>query len=141
MRVIFLLEEPSAEALLQTLLPKILPAGTDFDLVVFQGKKNLLANLPSRLRGYKNWIHPDWRIVVLIDEDREDARALKRSLEHIARDAGFATKTAPDRTGGFTVLNRIAIEEIEAWFFGDVPALAAAFPGVSPSLGAKAHFR
>jgi hypothetical protein len=141
MRAVFLLEEPSAEALLQTLLPKLLPAGMAFDLVVFQGKKDLLANLSARLKGYKKWLPPDWRIVVLLDEDREDCRALKGKVEKIAHGAGFATKAAPDRQGRFTVLSRIAVEEIEAWYFGDVPALASAYPGISPTLGSKAAYR
>jgi hypothetical protein len=141
MRVIFLIEEPSAEALLKTLLPKLLPAGADFDLVVFQGKKDLLANLSARLKAYRKWIPDDWRLVVLLDADREDCRALKQELEQIACNAGFATKTAPDRAGRFNVLNRIAVEEIEAWFFGDVPALVTAYPGVSPNLGGKAAYR
>lgn len=141
MRVIFLLEEPSAEALLEKLLPRLLPTGTDFAITVFQGKKDLLANLPARLKGYRKWLPADHRLVVLLDEDRQDCRKLKRDLEQIARGAGFATKTAPDRAGRFTVLNRIAVEEIEAWFFGDVPALAVAYPGVSSSLGSKAAYR
>ena len=41
----------------------------------------------------------------------------------------------------FVVLNRIAVEELEAWFFGDIAALANAFPGVSPTLGAQARYR
>lgn len=141
MHVIFLLEEPSTEALLQSLLPKLLPSGAEFDLIVFQGKNDLLKNLPARLKGYKKWIPEDWRIVVLIDEDREDCRALKQQLEQTARQAGLATKTAPDRKGKFAVLNRIAIEEIEAWFFGDVPALARAYPRVSSTLGNQARYR
>ncbi len=39
------------------------------------------------------------------------------------------------------MLNRIAIEELEAWFFGDVKAIAEAYPGVSLSLGNKAKYR
>jgi len=39
------------------------------------------------------------------------------------------------------VLNRIAVEELEAWFFGDIVALAGAFPRVSPTLGQQAAFR
>lgn len=141
MRVIFLLEEPSVEALLEYLLPRLLPAGTDFELIVFQGKKDLLGNLPARLKGYKRWIPSDWRIVVLVDEDREDCLALKEKLEQTSRSAGFATKSKPDQAGRFTVLNRIAVEEVEAWFFGDVAALAVAYPGVPPTLASKAAYR
>ena len=57
-----------------------------------------------------------------------------------AANAGLITRSAA-RGGTFTVLNRIAVEELEAWFFGDVEALANAYPGVSPNLGAKAKYR
>jgi len=38
-------------------------------------------------------------------------------------------------------VNRIAIEELEAWFFGDVDALHAAYPRVSRHLANKAPYR
>lgn len=141
MRVIFLLEEPSTEALLQNLLSKILPLDRESEFVVFQGKKDLLANLEPRLKAYRKWIPGDWRIVVLVDEDREDCRQLKARLESAARAAGFATKTRPDASGRFVVVNRIVIEELESWFFGDVPALVSAYPGISPHLGKRAAYR
>ncbi len=141
MHVVFLLEELSAQALLLELLPRLLPAGTSFEQVVFQGKKDLLAQLAKRLKAYKQWIPSDWRIVVLLDEDREDCRRLKAQMEEAARGAGFPTKTHPGAHGRFVVLNRIAVEEMEAWFFGDVPALVAAYPGVSPHLASRAAYR
>jgi hypothetical protein len=58
MHVVFLLEELSAQALLLELLPRLLPAGTSFEQVVFQGKKDLLAQLAKRLKAYKQWIPP-----------------------------------------------------------------------------------
>ncbi|MGH3822708.1 MAG: DUF4276 family protein [Pseudonocardiaceae bacterium] len=33
------------------------------------------------------------------------------------------------------------MEELEAWFFGDVPALCAAYPRVPVSLGQQAKYR
>jgi hypothetical protein len=141
MRVIFLLEEPSTEALLRDLLPKLLPHETESEFVVFQGKKDLLTNLPARLNAYRRWIPHEWRIVVLVDEDREDCRALKDRLEKAARSSGFATKSQPSAGGRFVVLNRISVEELEAWFFGDVPALVAAYPRLSPTLGLRSAYR
>lgn len=141
MHVVFLLEELSAEALLQELLPRLLPAETSFEQVVFQGKKDLLAQLAARLKAYKRWIPADWRIVVLLDEDREDCQRLKSQMEAAARAAGFATKSQRRARGHFVVLNRIVVEELEAWFFGDVPALVAAYPGVSPHLASRAAYR
>ena len=140
MHIELFLEEPSAEAFLQGFLHKLLPAETTWNPIVFQGKSDLLKNLERRLKGYRNWMPPDWKIVVLIDEDRADCLRLKEQMENAATTAGFITKTKSNG-GPFMVLNRIAIEELEAWFFGDAAALATAFPGVSENLGAKAAYR
>jgi len=141
MHVEFLLEERSAEAFLQGFLPKLLPSTTSWNLIAFQGKTDLLDKLEARLRGFRSWIPADWRIVVLLDEDREDCRALKTRMEAAARAAGFSTKSRPEAGGAFSVLNRISVEELEAWFFGDVPALVSAYPGVSPHLASRAAYR
>ena len=140
MHIEFFLEEPSAEAFLQGMVHRLLPAGVTSSFIVFQGKHDLLTNLKPRLKGYRRWIAEDYRIVVLVDEDREDCRQLKAKLEAAAAAAGLPTKTSPKKAA-FVVLNRIAIEELEAWFFGDIAALATAFHGVSPTLGAKARYR
>jgi hypothetical protein len=134
------LEEPSAEAFLRDFLHQLLPAGTTWKLIVFQGKSDLLAQLERRLKGYRSWIPATWRIVVLIDEDRADCLALKKRMEDAAAAAGFMTKTAA-RGGPFVVLNRIAVEELEAWFLGDPEALAQAYPRVPRTLGAQARYR
>jgi hypothetical protein len=141
MHIEFLVEEPSAEAALSNLVPKILGQDFSFKVHSYQGKPDLLNKLLPRLRGYKTWMPEDWRIVVLIDGDDEDCRALKDNLEGIAQRAELFTKS--NRTIGsyFQVLNRLAIEELEAWFFGDVEALHAAYPRVSLSLGRKARYR
>ena len=140
MHIEFFLEEPSAEAFLGEMLRKLLPDEVTRSFIVFQGKKDLLANLKPRLKAYRQWIPDDYKIVVLVDEDREDCQKLKARLEAAAASAGLSTKTHPKR-GSFAVLNRIAVEELEAWFFGDVTALTQAYPGVPLTLGAKAPYR
>jgi hypothetical protein len=141
MHTIFLVEEPSVEAALGGLLPKILGDEHGFEIIVHQGKTDLLDKLPTKLRSYRSWLPEDYRIVVLVDEDRQDCHELKARLEEIAREAGFPTKASPRNDGSFTVLNRIAVEELEAWFFGDVHALVEAFPRVPSTLGKKAPYR
>jgi hypothetical protein len=141
MRIEFPVEEPSAEAALTNLVPKIVGRNVPFRIHPYQGKQDLLGKLTQRLRGYARWLPEDWRVVVLIDEDRKDCRALKRRLERSARDAGLHTKTTPGPRGRFRVLNRLAIEELEAWFFGDVEALVEAYPRVPPSLDKRASYR
>jgi len=136
-----LLEELSAEAALRILLPRMLPPQITFNIHPFQGKLDLLGKLPQRLGAYAEWLPKDWRIVVLLDEDREDCVPLKRQLEGFALGAGLTTKSSPGADGSFAVLNRVAVEELEAWFFGDVQAMSSAYPGVPLTLGARSGFR
>lgn len=135
-------EEESAEAALRYLLPKILaPAIITFEIYRYQGKMDLLTQLPKRLRAYHHWLPEDWRVVVLLDRDQEDCRELKQKLEDIAQTAGLTTRSHPAASGDFQVINRIAIEELEACFFGDVEALAQAYARISPTLAKRARFR
>lgn len=137
----FLVEERSAEIALHILLERLLPVGDSYHVHPYNGKNDLLRKLPSRLRSYMRFIPSDWRIVVLVDNDTDDCRRLKEKLEEMARDAGFTTLTQNRGSGPPQVLNRIAIEELEAWFFGDVEAIVAAFPSVPPTLDRRARFR
>ena len=114
MHIEVLVEEPSAEAALENLLPKMLPSDTTFKLHNFQSKHTLLAELPKRLKGYGPWLPDDWRIVVLVDEDRQDCDELKARLERAAGDAGLITKSIAADQKSFQVLNRIVVEELEA---------------------------
>ena len=141
MHIEFFLEEPSAEDFLGRFLPKILAESDDWNFHVFQGKPDLLGKLPDRLKAYRHYLPSDWRIVILIDEDREDCVSLKKQLEDISRKAGLTTKSVAGRSRKFVVLNRIAVEELEAWYFGDVAALTKIFPGVPRTLLAKERFR
>lgn len=140
MHLEFLLEELSAEAFFSGFLPRIVPQGTSWNLITFQGKSDLLKNLERRLKGYRAWLPNDWRIVVLVDEDREDCLRLKSKLEAAAASAGLATRSAP-KNRSFQVLNRIAVEELEAWFLGDVEALRTAYAGLPAGLAQQAAFR
>jgi hypothetical protein len=143
MHIEVLTEEPSAEQALLNLLPMILGHQVAYRLIIFQGKTDLLSKLPSRLRGYASWVRPQsgFRVVVLVDADDEDCRHLKQRLEGMAAAAGLSTKSNPQPDGTFCVLNRIAVAELEAWFFGDVTAIQSAYPRVSSTLGRKRGFR
>jgi hypothetical protein len=78
---------------------------------------------------------------VLIDVDRDDCKELKAKMEHIAQEAGMTTKSAADPGTPFQVLNRLAIEELEAWFFGDTEAIRMAYPRVSKNLERQSRYR
>lgn len=141
MHIEFLVEEPSAEAALQNLIPKICGSGISFDIHAYRSKSDLLNKLPRRLKGYGNFLPQDWRIVVLLDEDRDDCMSLKEKLDNAARDAGLVAKSIAQNGSRFQVLNRIAVEELEAWFFGDVDAIHQAYDRVPITLGTKSAYR
>jgi hypothetical protein len=135
-----LVEEPSMEAFLRALLPRLLPRDRTFDVHPFQGKPDLLGKLESRLRGYAAWLPEDWRIVVVVDRDDDDCATLKTQLEEIARRAFLVTRSqasGPD----WQLVNRIAIEELEAWYFGDWEAVRTVYPRVSSTVPARSAYR
>jgi hypothetical protein len=127
----FLVEEPSMEVFLRALLPRLL-GSVHFDIRTFQCKDDLLKQLPYRLRGY-TWFPEVYRIAVVVDRDSDDCQELKRELEQCADGAGLPTRTHPQQ-GHFMVVNRIAIEELEAWYFGDWDAVREAYPRVSETV-------
>lgn len=118
------------EAFLRGLLPRLLPADRTFEVHAFQGKSDLLGKLEARLHGYAQWLPADWRLFVVVDRDDDDCRALKQRLEAIAGRAGLVTRS---QGGGvpWQLVNRIAVEELESWYFGDWDAVKAGYPRVS----------
>jgi hypothetical protein len=139
-KLIVFVEEYSMEAALEQLLPKRL-GDVEFQIIRFQCKDDLLKNAPDRLKGYAAWLPEHWRILVLLDRDDDDCDRLKARLERMAADAGLLTKTSAGHGQRFQVVNRIAIEELEAWYFGDWAAVQSAYPRVSASVPRKAGFR
>ncbi len=126
--LLFLLEEPSAKALLEGLVPRLVPRSVHPRFMVFEGKQDLEKRMVGRLRG---WLVPDTRFVVLRDQDGGDCQAVKAGLRDRCAIAGC------DKA-----LVRVACRELEAWVLGDLAAVGAAYG--KPSLGefqAKAKFR
>ena len=107
--IVFLLEEPSAEAMLDGLLPMILPIDVTHRCIVFDGKQDLEKQMVRRLRGYRA---PDAQFVVLRDQDSGDCKEVKKGL---VRKCVEANK--PD------VLVRIVCREIESWYLADLAAV------------------
>lgn len=135
-----IVEEPSMEAFLTACLPRILPKNCTFAIRTHQGKAALLRNLGNRLNAYAKWLLPEMRIVVIVDRDKDDCQKLKSKLEQICEKAGLQSKrvaSGPD----WQVVTRIAIEELEAWYFGDWHAVCLAFPRASPNTPKQAKFR
>lgn len=130
------------EVFLKGLLPRILPENCAFNFLVFQGKQELLQNLKNRLRSYnpRSLDRDCWRIVVVVDRDNDDCSELKDKLERAAEDAGLRTRSqCPEEA--WQVLNRIAVEELEAWYFGDWNAVCRAYPRVPPTVPERRGYR
>jgi len=130
-----LVEEPSMEAFLHALLPRLLPADRTFAIHAFQGKDDLFKKLAARLRGYAAWLPHDWRIVVVVDRDDDDCRRLKQEMEGIAASLGLRSRTRSPSC--WQLVNRIVIEELEAWYFGDWEAVVSVYPKLPATLPQK----
>jgi hypothetical protein len=127
-RLVFLLEERSIKVLLEALLPRLFPALEIF-CIAHEGKSDLEKSLPRKLKAWKN--RPDDRFVVIRDSDGKDCKALKAALAAMCAEAGR------DDT-----LVRIVCQELEAWYFGDLDALASVLGEPSlRNLSAKAAYR
>lgn len=132
-------EEPSMEAFLRIVLPGLL-GGIPFEIHPFQDKDQLLARLPARLRGLARWIPEGYIVVVVVDRDDDECERLKATLEEMALQAGLRTRSSP-LCSQFQVINRIAVEELEAWYFGDWDAVRTAYPKVSSRVPRQKEYR
>jgi hypothetical protein len=133
-----LVEDQSGKKVLDILIPKII--GDDHTFIVHPYKgigripKNLVVNgeadkrilldqLPRLLRGYGKAFaqYPaDYRAVVVLVCDLDD-KCLKKFRQELF---GILNACNPKPETRFC----IAIEEGEAWFFGDIPAVKSAYP-------------
>lgn len=126
-RIIFLLEEYSMKVFLEGLLPRVFPE-LSFLCVAHQGKQDLEKSVPRKL---KVWNEPGARFIVVRDNDGGDCVDLKRRLLALCPD---------DKREATRV--RIACQELEAWYFGDLQALAEVYgDGIERAIKGKARFR
>ncbi|MEI6603610.1 MAG: DUF4276 family protein [Clostridia bacterium] len=109
--MVFLLEEPSAQAMLESFLPRILPEGYEAKFVVFEGKSDLEKRLVLRLR---EWQKPDCQFIILRDQDSAVCKDVKAFLRQKCNE-GQHPET----------LIRIACHELESWYLGDLLAVEA----------------
>jgi len=135
-----LVEEHSMEVFLAELLPRLLGPRTAFTIHAHQGKSDLLAKLAPRLRAYAKWLPATWRIVVVVDRDRDDCRELKQRLESWSAAAGLLTAWTCGQSS-WKIVNRIAVEELEAWYFGDWKAVRQAYPRVAEGIPRQEAYR
>ena len=128
------------EAFLGAWLRRVLPKECTFEIHPHRGKTALLRKLESRLKGYAEWMTPGHRLVVVVDRDGDSCTDLKDKLEQACQKAGLRSKRASCGQD-WQVVTRIAIEELEAWYFGDWQAVRAAYPRVSANVPRKAAYR
>jgi len=107
--LVCLLEEPSAQAMLEGLLPRILPASITVRYIVFEGKQDLDKQLVRRLRCY---LVPTAKFVILRDKDGADCHEVKKVLQQKCKEANKQD-----------ALIRIACHEIESWYLADLQAV------------------
>jgi hypothetical protein len=108
---VFLLEEPSAKALLESLLPRVLQEGTHCRFIPFEGKQDLEKQLMRRIRGYQN---EQARFIVLRDQDSHpDCKAVKAKLLELCEQSGKAARC----------LVRVACRELETFYLGNLQAV------------------
>ncbi|HEX8613639.1 MAG TPA: DUF4276 family protein [Telluria sp.] len=109
-----MLEERSAKALLESLLPRILNDGIEFRCISFEGKQDLEKQLARKIRAYQN---DQARFIVMRDQDsHSDCLALKRRVLDLCNEAGKADRC----------LVRIACTELETFYLADLQAVEQA---------------
>lgn len=114
-RIVFLLEEPSMQILLQAWLPRLFPgwvSGQHFLCIAHEGKSDLDCSIARKLAA---WQYPGDRFVIVRDTDGQDCLAVKARLLQLCRKA-----QRPD------TLVRLVCQELESWYLGDLAALEAA---------------
>lgn len=110
--LVFLLEEPSAQAMLEGILPRLLHLDrVAIRFIVFDGKQDLEKQLVRKLKGY---LAPNAKFVVLRDKDACDCHAIKSELTAKCEEAD-----KPE------ALVRIACHHLESWYLADLAAVEA----------------
>lgn len=139
-----LVEDVSGKRMLDHLIPEVIDASHSFRVLSYKGigripkglsagsdanKRILLDQLPKLLTGYGKTFAgygPDYRAVVVVvcDLDRRSKQTFEQELSAVASQVHPCPKHA------FC----LAIEEGEAWYLGDIPAVKKAYPRAKDSV-------
>ena len=109
--LVFLLEEASAKAMLESLLPRILSEEINFRCIPFEGKQDLEKQLARKIRAFQN---TRARFIVLRDQD--SAQDCIKVTNHLLELCAQSEKL--DRC-----LVRIACKELETFYLADLAAV------------------
>ncbi len=128
-------EDSSGRRLLESVIPKIIGSYAEphtWRIIAYKGigklptglqsghdaaKRILLDRLPAILKGYGRTPGID-AVIVVVDADRRNCRDFLAELK----------TTMAQVSPTLSVVFRLAIEEAEAWYFGDRDALLMAYP-------------
>jgi Domain of unknown function (DUF4276) len=122
--LIFLLEEPSMQTVLETILPKLIPEQITYICIAHQGKQDLTKSIPKKIKAFS--FKPETKFVIVHDQDSHDCKQLKADLLQLCEQAG-----KPD------AMIRIICHELESWFLGDLAAVEQAYNLKPQSLSKK----
>lgn len=132
MTIHVLVEGPSERAFLEPWLRRLLRDAVvkvhphqgkgslpdNLDMPPPRRQRGLLDQLPAKLRGFAGGNSAPSGVLVLVDADDDECLDLAASI------TGAAAAVAPD----LTVVVRIAVEETEAFYLGDLAAVKRAYP-------------
>ena len=109
--IVFILEEKSAKALLENMLPRLFgDRSYNIQYITFSGKQDLLKNIDGKILG---WKVPNTLFFVLCDKDNDDCFELKQKLLSKCR----------NHTSEQQSIIRIACRELETFYLGDLEAV------------------
>ncbi len=133
-----LVEDISGKRMLDQVIPRVIDASHTFRVLSYKGigripkglssgadagKRILLDQLPRLLSGYGKAFAgygPDYlaAVIVVCDLDRRSRKSFEQELQAVASSA----RPCPEHA------ICLAIEEGEAWYLGDLPAIKQAYP-------------
>lgn len=135
-----LVEDQSGKKTLDILVPKIVGEQHTFKVHAYKGigripqnighkadasKRILLDQLPKLLRGYgKTFVNYPAAVIVICDLDNKCLKVFRAEL------LALLEVCNPQPVARFC----IAVEEGEAWFLGDIPAIMKAYPKAKESV-------
>ncbi|MEA5534701.1 DUF4276 family protein [Crocosphaera sp. XPORK-15E] len=110
--LVFLLEEASMKALLDILLPRIIPTNISFICIPHEGKQDLEKSIPRKLKAWNTKA----KFIIIRDQDSGNCLEIKKQLSDLCQQSGRSD-----------TLIRIVCHELESWFLGDLLAVEKAF--------------
>lgn len=139
MHIELLVEDQSCQKAMEILLPKLLPAEVSHRIHSYKGlgnlpkdmrpgddsgKRILLDQLPRLLQGYGRTPHACDCVVVICDLDDRDRVGFLAELNDVLSSCQVKPET----------YFCLAVEEMEAWYLGDIEAIRKAYPSAALSI-------